>query len=89
MDDDPQPRVEPIFIAANVAEAELVEQLLEREGIEYELRPEAFLRGVGSATCFQGLLFEVLAGQAQYCRHVLASAGLTRGVVPSASDEEP
>jgi hypothetical protein len=85
MDVDPEPQVEPVFIAANVAEAEAVERLLEREGIEFEVRPEAFLRSPLPGTCFQGLLFEVLAGQAEYCRHVLAGAGLTRGVLPPAA----
>lgn len=72
---------EAIFIAANVAEAKAVEELLEREGIEYELRPEAFTRGTLSATCYQGLLFEVLGGQAEYCRQKLEEAGLGKGLV--------
>ncbi len=74
--------VSAIFIAANVAEAQFVEQLLEREGIEYQVTPEPFLSGVLSGTCCQGLLFEVLPGQAQYCRELLTRAGLKRGVVP-------
>ena len=74
--------VEPVFIAANVEEAEFVEQLLDREGIDYELTPEAFLKGSLSAVCYQGLLFEVLAGQAEYCRRLISEAGLSRGVVP-------
>lgn len=73
--------MEPIFIAANVREAEFVERLLEREGIEFELTPEAFLRSPLNNTCFQGLLFEVLGGQAEYCRRLLSDAGLARGVV--------
>jgi len=75
------PELEAIFIAANVAEAKRVEELLEREGIEYEVRPEAFLRGSLSATCYQGLLFEVLGGQAEYCRRRLEEEGLTKGLV--------
>ena len=73
---------EAVFIAANVAEAEAVEELLEREGIEFDLTPEPFLRGGAlTTTCFTGLLFEVLAGQAPYCRQLLTKAGFGRGVV--------
>jgi hypothetical protein len=82
MDDDVEPQVEPVFIAATVAEAELVERLLEREGIEFEVTPEALVRGMLTSTCFQGLLFQVLEGQAPHCRGVLIDAGLARGVVP-------
>jgi hypothetical protein len=82
MHENTEPPVEPIFIAANVAEAEVVEGLLEREGIEFEMRPEASLRAL-DGTCLQALLFEVPAAHAQRCRHVLASIGMARGVVPS------
>ena len=71
---------EPVFIAANVREAELIEQLLDDEGIEYEVRPEAFTRGPGGV-CFQGLMFEVLAGQAPYCRKLFADRGFKAGIV--------
>lgn len=86
MQDDDIDR-EGVFIAANVAEAELAERLLEEEGIEFELRPEAFLRGVVTGACLQGLLFEVLRGQAGYCRRLLVDAGLERGVVAAPGDE--
>jgi hypothetical protein len=72
---------EPIFIAANVEEAEFVEAMLEEEGIDYEVRPEAFMAGVLGATCLQGLMYEVLAGQAPYCRRLLTDRGLKRGVI--------
>ena len=71
---------EPIFIAANVREAEFIERLLEEEEIEYEVRPEAFQRG-GRGTCFQGLMFEVLPGQAAYCRKLIEDRGLKAGIV--------
>lgn len=74
--------VQPVFIAPNTKEAELVEQLLDREGIPFELTPEPHLQS-SSAVCYQGLLFEVPAGQAEYCRTKLREAGLGRGVVKS------
>jgi len=73
---------ERVFIAANVREAEFVERLLDEEAIEYEVRPEVFERGVMlGATCFQGLLFEVLPGQADYCRKLIEKSGLGHGVI--------
>ncbi|HEY0160753.1 MAG TPA: hypothetical protein VGF28_25935 [Thermoanaerobaculia bacterium] len=88
MDDSGEPRVEPVFIAATVAEAELVEQLFEREGIEFEVTPEAYVGGLLSSACLLGILFQVLGGQAPYCRRLLTDAGLARGVVPAGSDAE-
>ena len=74
---------EAVFIAANVAEAQVVERLLEGERIEFEITPEAFLQQPESNVCLQGLLFEVPAGQAEYCRRLLIERGLNRGVVPA------
>ena len=70
----------PVFIAANVAEADFVEKLLDSEGIEYSVRPEPYLKMVGSV-CLQGLLFEVIAGQAFYIRKLIEDRGLGRGVI--------
>jgi hypothetical protein len=71
---------EAVFIAANVREAELIERLLEEEGIAFDVRPEAFTRGA-DGVCFQGLMFEVLAGQAAYCRALFTERGLKTGIV--------
>ena len=72
---------EAIFIAANVVEANVVERLLEAEGIEFELTPEAVLQQPESNVCLQGLMFEVAAEQAEYCRRLLTERGLGSGVV--------
>lgn len=82
MSDELGPEREAVFIAANVGEATLAEQMLDEEGIEYDVTPEAFLRFPSSDVCYQGLLFEVLAGQAEYCRYLFRRAGLTRGILP-------
>jgi hypothetical protein len=79
------PMREAIFIAANVAEANVVERLLAAEEIAFEITPEAFLQQPMSNVCLQGLLFEVLPGQAEYCRRLLSDRGLGHGVVPGKS----
>jgi hypothetical protein len=77
------PMREPIFIAANVAEANVVERLLDAEGIEFEITPEAFLQQPMSNVCLQGLLFEVPTDRANDCRRLLTERGLGSGVIPA------
>src|SRR5262245_28135321 len=82
-DNDEAATLEAVFIAANVREVKTVEQLLMTEGIEYSVRPHAFRRhGLLSSGQFDGLLFEVLPGQAAYCRKLFIRQGLRHGVVP-------
>lgn len=72
---------EAIFIATNVAEANVVERLLEAEEIEFELTPEAVLQHPTSNVCLQGLMFEVAKEHAEQCRRLLTERGLGSGVV--------
>lgn len=72
---------QPVFIAATAGDAETIEKLLDVEGIEYDLRPETFARPLPGATCYQGLLFEVYAEEAEYCRRLLRERGFGEGVV--------
>jgi hypothetical protein len=84
--EDDLPQLEAVFIAANVGEAARVERLLDDAGVEYDVTPEAFLRGTIVSSCRMGLLFEVLPAQAEYCRHLFERAGLMKGIIP-AQDE--
>jgi hypothetical protein len=84
---DEHPELEAVFIAASVKEADFVERLLDGENIEYEVRPEPFVRAPVSGVCAMGVLFEVLAGQAEYCRQRIRDAGLARGIVSSERPE--
>jgi len=81
MTDEPL-ALEAVFLAANVREAARVERLLEDAGIEYEVTPEAFVRGTLVSSCRMGLLFEVLSGQAGHCRRLFERADLLKGIVP-------
>jgi hypothetical protein len=71
---------EPIFVAANVREADFVERVLDDEGIEYSQRLEPSLNET-SGVCYQGTLFEVVASEADRCRRLLKEKGLERGIV--------
>ena len=82
MPNDESKVFEPVFIAANVREVKDLEELLIEEGIEYYVRPQEFVRGnVLWSQSFGGLLFEVLAGQASYCRKLLTAKGYAAGVI--------
>ncbi len=77
------PELEAVFIAAKTREIEFVQQLLDDEGIAYWMRRETFVRsGPFAAGSYHGVLFEVLAGQADYCRRLIAGKSLAHGVVP-------
>lgn len=76
----------PVFIAATVAESEFVERLLEDEGVDFEVRPEAFLGEMVGGACRQGILFEVPSDRAGGCRALFRERGLARGIVDPESD---
>jgi hypothetical protein len=78
----PDPSYEPIFVAANVREADFVESVLDDEGVEFTQHLEPSMRETGGV-CYQGVLFEVIAGQADYCRRVPTEMGLARGMIPT------
>lgn len=73
------PDLEPIFLAANVREADAVERVLEDEGVDFKQRLEPALRE-SSGVCYQGTLFEVAAADAERCRSLLVGRGLARGI---------
>lgn len=75
-----EPKLEPIFVAATTREADYVEGVLESEGVEFRQRLEPFMRE-SSGVCYQGTLFEVIPGEAEYCRRVLKDKGLTGGIL--------
>ena len=71
-----------IFIAAGLAEAQRVEELLTVNGVDYVVKVEPFVAGILSAfRPRHGAVFYVTADQAQFCRTQLTAAGLGRGVV--------
>lgn len=73
--------LEAVYIAGNTREADFLERLLDGEGIEFDVTPEAFVHTITAGACFQGLMYRVLAGQAGYCRRLFRDAGLTTGIV--------
>ena len=79
---DPEtPDHESVYIAGSVREAEKVEELFAEEGIEYQLRPCEFANEISLGGPFAGVSFEVLAGQAPYCRFILKELGFKKGIV--------
>ena len=74
--------LERIFIAAKLAEAQRVEEVLTLEGVEYIVTVEPFVGGIFSTfRPRNGAVFYVASTQADYSRGKLIAAGLGRGVV--------
>jgi hypothetical protein len=69
-----------IFIAGSIREAEAAEDILTQNGMDYALSLEPYTR-MFFGTGREGIAFYVLSGQASYCRELLASKGLFRGLI--------
>ena len=72
---------EPVFVAANNAEADEAERVLETAGLQYESRFGVIEREDYHGPCYQGTLYEVDASRAEECRRLLRESGLTKGLV--------
>ena len=75
------PDYETIYIAGSIREAARVEELFAEEGIEYRVVPCEFANTISLGGPYAGVSFEVLPGQAGYCRHTLAERGFRKGIV--------
>ena len=73
---------ERVFVAARLAEAQQVEDVLTHAGVDYLVMVEPFVAGIFSTfRPRNGAVFYVLVTQADYCRSKLIDAGLARGVI--------
>ena len=73
---------ERVFVAARLAEAQRVEEVLTHAGVDYLVKVEPFVAGIFSTfRPRNGAVFYVIVAQADYCRLKLIEAGLGRGVV--------
>lgn len=82
MTDPDEPELEVVYIAGSVGEAQRVEALFAEEQIEYELAPCAFEHSLSFGGPHAGISFQVLSGQASYCRRILDERGFKKGIVP-------
>ncbi len=69
-----------IFIAGSIRETESAEDILTQNGIDYAISLETYTR-LFFGTERQGIAFYVFSSQASYCRELLASKGLSQGLV--------
>lgn len=69
-----------VYIAARLAEAQRVEGVLTEHGADYVVSVELFRAGLLSRP-HHGAVFYVAAADADRCRELLVTAGLTRGIV--------
>jgi hypothetical protein len=75
-------QVEPVYVAATLREARRVEEVLTRQGIEYAVEVEPFVRYLFLLIprVHAGATFYVLSDQRVFCRKALESAGLRVGL---------
>ena len=68
-----------IFIADSTKKAEMAEDILTENDIDYAVSLEPFVE-IAFIAERNGIAFYVLSGQADYCRKLLASKGLSSGL---------
>lgn len=76
---------EQIYLASSLKAARKVEALLDARAVHYVVQVEELGRTTLFGTMRHAAGFYVTAGQASYCRQILAEEGLTHGIV----DEGP
>jgi hypothetical protein len=72
---------ESIYVAASLRAARQVEALLNSRGVDYAVQVESLGRTTLFGTLRYGAAFYVSSSQAEYCRFLLAEAGLAQGIV--------
>jgi hypothetical protein len=72
---------EQVYLAASLNEAREVEALLTSSGVSYATQVEELGRTTLFGSLRHAACFYVTAAQAEYCRTVLARAGLSSGIV--------
>jgi hypothetical protein len=65
---------EAVFITADMREADSVEHVLDEAGMHYTLRLDTVPRDGGA--CYQGIVYEVAADDAEKCRRLIFEKGL-------------
>lgn len=72
-----------LYIAAKLREAEKVEEVLNKAGIDYTIEVEPFRKVtlLLFASEYQGAVFYVLSGQLDFCKDLLLREGLSEGLV--------
>ncbi|HEY1267012.1 MAG TPA: hypothetical protein VGH16_07130 [Candidatus Binatia bacterium] len=83
LDDFGDKDVSRVYLAGRLAEAKRVEEVLTDNSIDYAVEVEPYVAtfAVLSFGEYGGAAFYVLSGQADFCRRILAEAGLTGGIL--------
>ena len=68
-----------IFIADSIERAEVIEDILTENGIDYAVSLEQFLDGILLSER-NGIAFYVLSGQESFCRKLLTTKGMSFGL---------
>lgn len=72
---------EQVYLASSLRAARQVEELLSARGVDYVVQVEELGRTALFGTMRHAAAFYVSSGQAEYCRAMLADAGMAHGIV--------
>ena len=75
MEDFVDRELELVLVATKLKQALAVEELLDKEGLEYGLEVDQFRGGLLGLSNRTGVFFYALAGQADFCRTLLKQNG--------------
>ena len=83
LDDFGDKDISRVYLAGRLAEAKRVEEVLTNNNIDYAVEVEPYVAtfAVLSFGEYGAAAFYVLSGQANFCRQVLAEAGLSTGIL--------
>ncbi len=71
-----------IYIAESIKEATTIEQILTENGVDYLIDLEQYTRPSLLTSPIQtGVVFYVLAGQIDFCKGIIESKGMSRGII--------
>ena len=71
-----------VYIAARLAEAQLIEEVFDGRDVEYAVEVQSYLGGtVFGISEYAGAAFYVSVEQAELCRRILREAGFEAGMI--------
>ncbi len=80
-DDFADKEIACIYIAESISEATTIEQILNENDVNYLIDIEQYTRPSLLTNPIQtGVVFYVLAGQIDFCRNIIQSKGMSRGI---------
>ena len=70
-----------IYIAQSISEATTIEQILTENNVDYLIEIEQYTRpSILTSPIQTGVVFYVLLGQVDFCKRIIESKGMSKGI---------